>query len=53
MKCKFCGFVDHGTIYASNPPVYKCEKYGCMVKMDSTCKGETNAEEQKAEQAAQ
>ena len=53
MKCKSCGFVDHSTIYASNPPVYKCKKYGCMVRMDSTCKGETNAEEQEAEQTAQ
>lgn len=53
MKCKSCGFVNYSTIYASNPPEFKCEKYGCIVSVDSTCKGETNAEEQKAEQTAQ
>lgn len=44
MKCKSCGFVDHSTIYASNPPEFKCEKYGCIVNVDSTCKGEDPAE---------
>lgn len=52
MKCKSCGFVDHSTIYASNPPVYKCEKYGCMVSMADKCKGENNAEKQKQEKDA-
>lgn len=53
MKCETCGFIDYSTIYESNPPAYKCEKYGYMVRIDSTCKGETNAEKQKAEQTAQ
>lgn len=45
--------INHDCMYGTNPPEYKCEKYGCIVSVDSTCKGETNAEEQKAEQAAQ
>lgn len=53
MKCKSCGFVDHSTIYASNPPTYKCEKYGCLVNIDGTCKGEINAEKQEQEQKTQ
>lgn len=47
MKCESCCFVDHSTIYASNPPVYKCEKHGCIVSVTDKCKGDNNAEEQK------
>ena len=53
MKCESCCFLDHSTIYASNPPIYKCEKCGCIVSVDSTCKGETNAENQEQEKASQ
>ena len=52
-RCGQCGELNHDYMYGINPPEFKCEKYGCIVNVDSTCKGETNAEEQKAEQAAQ
>lgn len=48
MKCESCGFVDHSVIYFISPARgkkiigYKCEKYGCVVKVTDTCKGEIN-----------
>lgn len=45
--CKFCGEVDYSTAYTSDPPQYKCEKYGCLVRTTDTCKGEQNAQKQK------
>lgn len=45
--CMFCGEVDYSTAYTSDPPQYKCEKYGCLVRTTDTCKGEQNAKKQK------
>ena len=45
--CMFCGEVDYSTAYTSDPPQYKCEKYGCLVRTTDTCKGEQDAEKQK------
>lgn len=53
MKCNSCGFVDYSIMYTTKPPKYKCDKYGCLVSIDSTCKGDTNAEKQEQEKASQ
>lgn len=42
--CMFCGEVDYSTAYTSDPPQYKCEKYGCLVRTTDKCKGEKKNE---------
>ena len=46
MRCGSCGELDYSIAYLTNPPQYKCDKYGCIVRIDATCKGDKNAEEQ-------
>ena len=53
MKCICCGCVDYSIAHLTNPPQYKCEKYGCLVHITDKCKGECNAEKQEQEQASQ
>lgn len=53
MRCGSCGFVDHSIMYATEPPQYKCDKYGCIVFIDDTCKGDENSEKQEQKQASQ
>ena len=38
--CKNCGELDYDYMYGTDPPEYKCEKYGCIVKITDECKGE-------------
>ena len=42
--CANCGYVDYLVMYASDPPQYKCEKYGCLVRTTDKCKGEKKNE---------
>ena len=42
LRCGLCGELDYSCMYASDPPQYKCEKYGCLVRVTDTCKGEQN-----------
>lgn len=51
--CGQCGEVDYSVAYLTNPPQYKCERYGCIISADDCCKGESNAEKQEQGQAAQ
>jgi hypothetical protein len=60
MKCELCGFVDHSVTCFISPARgnkkiigYKCKKYGCIVSVNSTCKGEINAEKQEQEKTSQ
>lgn len=40
LRCGLCGEVDYSCMYASDPPQYKCEKYGCLVRITDKCKKE-------------
>lgn len=42
-----CEYVDYSTMYTSDPPQYKCERYGNLVHMTDECEGGHNAEKQK------
>lgn len=53
MKCEYCGYVDYSIAYLTNPPKYKCEKYGCIVGINDKCRWGKNAEKQEKEQKAQ
>lgn len=53
MRCGSCGELDYSVAYLTDPPQYKCDKYGCIVRIDATCKGDKNAEEQEPEQETQ
>ena len=46
MICRLCGEVDYSVAYLTDPPQYKCDRFGCIVRIDATCKGDKNAEEQ-------
>lgn len=46
MRCGSCGELDYSIAYTTNPPQYKCDKYGCIMRIDATCKGDKNAEKQ-------
>ena len=37
-RCQECGYVDYSTMYASDPPQYKCERYGHLVRITDKCK---------------
>ena len=39
MRCGSCGELDYSVAYLTDPPQYKCDKYGCIVRIDATCKG--------------
>lgn len=39
LRCGLCGELDYSCMYASDPPQYKCEKYGCLVRITDECKG--------------
>ncbi len=45
--CGHCGEVDYSDMYLDNvpgeppdTPMFKCERYGCLVKVTDKCKGE-------------
>ena len=38
--CAGCEHLNHGDLYGINPPEYKCEKYGCLVRITDKCKKE-------------
>lgn len=38
-RCGGCEHLNHGDLYSTNPPQYKCEKYGCLVRITDKCKG--------------
>lgn len=40
LRCGLCPELDYSCMYASEPPQYKCEKYGCIVCVTDKCKGE-------------
>lgn len=52
-RCGLCMALDFSCMYGSNPPEYKCGRYGCIVKVTDVCKGENNAEKQEQEKASQ
>lgn len=52
-RCGMCTELDFSCMYGSNPPEYKCGRYGCIVKVTDVCKGENNAEKQEQEKASQ
>lgn len=37
-RCQECEYVDYSVMYASDPPQYKCERYGHLVRMTDKCK---------------
>ena len=37
-RCESCGYVDYSIMYASDPPQYKCERYGHLVRITDKCK---------------
>ena len=37
--CRDCGEVDYSVAYPTDPPQYKCGKYGCLIKTTDKCKG--------------
>ena len=39
-RCGGCEHLNHGDLYSTNPPQYKCEKYGCLVRITDKCKKE-------------
>ena len=45
LRCGLCGELDYSCMYASDPPQYKCEKYGHIVRVTDKCRGDKNAEE--------
>ncbi len=52
LRCGLCAELDYSYMYASDPPQYKCERYGCIVSVSDKCKGDGNAEKQTPEQKA-
>ena len=38
--CAGCEHLNRGELYPTNPPQYKCEKYGCLVRITDKCKKE-------------
>jgi hypothetical protein len=38
--CAGCEHLNRGELYTTNPPQYKCEKYGCLVRITDKCKKE-------------
>ena len=46
LRCGLCAELDYSYMYASEPPQYKCEKYGHIVTVTDKCKGGRNAEKQ-------
>lgn len=35
--CRHCEHVDYSALYGTDPPEYKCDLYGCLVRADGVC----------------
>lgn len=40
LRCGLCTELDYSCMYASDPPQYKCEKYGCIRRVTDKCRGD-------------